>query len=66
MNAQTAEDFDVEGMTCGSCAARVQKALIDQPGVKDAVVNLATRKAHVDLSGPIDPDLLMSAMRNIG
>ncbi|MDQ3783721.1 MAG: heavy metal translocating P-type ATPase, partial [Actinomycetota bacterium] len=59
-------DFDVEGMTCGSCAARVQKTLVDQPGVKGAVVNLATRRAHVDFEGPVDPDILISAVHNIG
>ncbi|MEP6298643.1 MAG: heavy metal-associated domain-containing protein, partial [Ilumatobacter sp.] len=29
-------DLDVEGMTCGSCAARVQKTLAKQAGVADA------------------------------
>ena len=28
--------LDVSGMTCGSCAARVQRALARQPGVADA------------------------------
>lgn len=59
-------DFDVEGMTCGSCAARVQKTLVDQPGVTEAVVNLATRKARVGFDRPVDPDLLIAAVNNIG
>lgn len=35
-------DLPVEGMTCGSCSARVQRALQKQPGVLDAQVDFAT------------------------
>ncbi len=41
--------FRVEGMTCASCVARVEKALSRVPGSAGAVVNLATEKAGVDL-----------------
>ena len=34
----------VEGMTCASCVARVEKALKKTNGVNNAVVNLATEK----------------------
>lgn len=40
-------EFDVGGMTCGSCAARIQKVLLRQPGVADAEVNYATGRAVV-------------------
>ncbi len=39
--------FDLEGMTCASCAMRIEKGLKKVPGVKDASVNLATEKAIV-------------------
>ncbi len=39
--------FAVEGMTCASCAMRIEKGLKKVPGVKDANVNLATEKATV-------------------
>ncbi|MEO8970572.1 MAG: cation transporter, partial [Ktedonobacteraceae bacterium] len=39
--------FDLEGMTCASCAMRIEKGLKKVPGVKDASVNLATEKATV-------------------
>ncbi len=39
----------VEGMTCGACAATVQKRLAREPGVRDAAVNFATGKATVVL-----------------
>ncbi|MDO6805061.1 heavy metal-associated domain-containing protein, partial [Wenyingzhuangia sp. 1_MG-2023] len=37
----------IDGMTCASCAARVQKALLHVDGVEDANVNLATETATV-------------------
>nr|MDQ3612572.1 heavy metal translocating P-type ATPase [Actinomycetota bacterium] len=43
----TAQDFVVEGMTCGSCANRIQRTLGKQAGVAEAMVNFATGKAHV-------------------
>ncbi|UUZ46831.1 heavy-metal-associated domain-containing protein [Massilia sp. B-10] len=39
--------LDVGGMTCASCAGRVEKALRAVPGVSDASVNLATERATV-------------------
>lgn len=40
-------DLAVEGMTCGSCATRVQRAVSRVPGVADAGVNFATGRASV-------------------
>src|SRR6266516_3891509 len=37
----------LEGMTCASCAMRIEKGLKKLPGVKDASVNLATEQAVV-------------------
>src|SRR5690606_19022060 len=44
-------DLAVSGMSCASCVARVEKALLRQPGVVSAAVNLATERAHVVLAG---------------
>ena len=38
----------IEGMTCASCATRVERALRKVPGVSDATVNLATETASVN------------------
>ncbi len=38
---------DIEGMTCASCALRVEKAIANVPGVKVATVNFASEKARV-------------------
>jgi copper-transporting P-type ATPase V len=50
-------DLEVAGMTCGSCAARVQKILARQPGVAGADVNFATGRARVE----VDPELVSLA-----
>jgi len=47
-------DLAIEGMTCASCVARVEKALKRVPGVLDANVNLATERASVRYLGGAD------------
>ncbi len=39
--------LEIEGMSCASCVARVEKSLRKLPGVVEASVNLATEKASV-------------------
>ena len=41
--------LNVDGMTCASCVARVEKGLARVPGVESATVNLATERATVFL-----------------
>jgi cation-transporting ATPase V/Cu+-exporting ATPase len=59
-------DFEVEGMTCGSCAARVQKILSRQDGVVTANVNFATGKARVQALPQVDVAALETAVAKIG
>jgi Cu+-exporting ATPase len=40
-------ELKIDGMTCASCVARVEKALRQAPGVVEASVNLATERAHI-------------------
>ena len=54
---QAEAEFAVSGMTCGSCAARIEKTLGRQPGVAHAAVNLASEKATV----AYDPDQVSAA-----
>jgi heavy metal translocating P-type ATPase len=58
--------FDVEGMTCASCARRVEKTLADQPGVLQAGVNLATEKATVTMEAGHDADALIPVIDSLG
>ena len=50
-------ELSVSGMTCGSCAARVEKVLSQQEGVASAAVNFATERATV----VFDPALVRTA-----
>ncbi len=64
-------ELDVSGMTCGSCAARVQRTLSRQPGVSDALVNYATGRATVELEpgaepGAVDVRQLVAAVQGAG
>ncbi len=45
--------LDVEGMTCASCASRIERVLSKQDGVSEAVINYATGDARV----VFDPEL---------
>ena len=56
----------IEGMTCASCVARVEKALKRVPGVGSAEVNLATETATVSLAEGASPDSLIAAVRDAG
>ena len=38
----------IEGMTCASCVARVEKSISKVAGVKNVSVNLATEKAMIE------------------
>ncbi len=65
--AEQAMSLDIEGMTCASCVARVEKALKKVPGVLAAEVNLATERAEVRLaSRQIDVAALVQAVEKAG
>ncbi|MDU4251103.1 heavy metal translocating P-type ATPase [Pseudomonas sp.] len=51
-------DLPVSGMTCASCAGRVERALRKVPGVQDASVNLASEQARVQLAAPSNGETL--------
>jgi Cu+-exporting ATPase len=55
----------ISGMTCASCVARVEKALLKVPGVTGASVNLATEKAQVTSVG-VPLELLIAAVAKAG
>lgn len=61
--AQTV-DIAIEGMTCASCVARVERALAGVPGVVSANVNLATERATV--TGTADAAQLQKAVEAVG
>ncbi|HEX6957970.1 MAG TPA: heavy metal translocating P-type ATPase [Ferrovibrio sp.] len=50
-----AYDLPVQGMSCASCAGRIEKALATLPEVAAVRVNLASESVHVDLTAPAAP-----------
>ena len=59
--------LEVGGMTCSSCAVRIEKALNHLPGVAQAVVNLATEQARVQFDpSQAGPDDLIRAVQQEG
>ena len=65
LTSQQEVEIPVIGMTCASCAQRIQTRLNDLPGV-DAAVNYATESAHVRLSGSAGLDEVLRAIRDAG
>ena len=66
MNGSTTFDLPIGGMTCASCAGRVERALGKVPGVQSVSVNLANERAHVEVLGLMDPGVLIAAVDKAG
>jgi cation-transporting ATPase V/Cu+-exporting ATPase len=58
--------FDVDGMTCASCALRIERVVANQQGVHSAVVNLAGKEAKVSVDAEADLDAIAAAVGRIG
>jgi Cu+-exporting ATPase len=58
-------ELQIGGMTCASCAARIEKKLNKIDGVT-ASVNFATEKARVDYVGEVSPQELVAAVEETG
>ena len=57
--------LEIGGMTCASCAARIEKKLNRLEGVT-ASVNYATEKAHVVVPAGLDPQVLVDEVHKTG
>lgn len=56
----------ITGIHCASCVAKIEKALNQVPGVKEATVNLATSKAAIKCGEETDDRALEAAVKNLG
>ncbi|SDH28362.1 Cu+-exporting ATPase [Pseudomonas benzenivorans] len=59
-------ELAIAGMTCASCAGRVERALARQPGVLAVSVNLASEQALLQVAPGLDPHLLLQAVGAAG
>jgi Cu+-exporting ATPase len=59
-------DLPIEGMTCSSCAGRIEKSLNELEGV-EATVNFATERATVEFDAQrVEPEKLVGAVEKVG
>jgi len=58
--------IEINGMTCGHCAARVKKELEKIEGVSSAEVSAADRKAVVTLNADVTAEELKKAVEEAG
>jgi copper chaperone CopZ len=57
----------VDGMTCSHCVSAVEKALRNQPGVRNATVHLEGGAAEVEYDeGAVAPEQLIAAVEEEG
>ena len=58
-------DFEISGMTCASCAARIERNLNRLDGI-DASVNYATEKARVKVPEGLAPEEIIAEVEKTG
>lgn len=58
------EQYNVTGMSCAACSARVEKAVSAVEGVKTCSVSLLTNSMSVE--GDVSPDAVISAVKTAG
>src|SRR5687767_7897517 len=63
--ADTQIELAITGMTCASCAARIERKLNKMDGVT-ATVNYATEKARVTFPEDVDPQSLVEQVEAAG
>jgi Cu+-exporting ATPase len=60
-------DLDLDGMTCASCVAKIEKGIKKLDGIQYASVNLTTEKAHVKFnSSEVKVRSIIEAIENVG
>ncbi|MEC9375733.1 MAG: heavy metal translocating P-type ATPase [Pseudomonadota bacterium] len=59
--------FEINGMTCGACASRIEKVLTKMPGVLNASVNFALENAEViTVNNTVSREQIENTLSNAG
>ena len=53
--------FTLEGLDCANCAAKMEKAINELDGVKEATVNFMTRKLVIEGEDEKMPEIVQEA-----
>lgn len=64
MSKKTA--FDITGMTCAACSARIEKVVGKMEGVASVSVNLTTEKMVVSYDAPVTVESIIQRVTKIG
>ncbi|WP_188453301.1 heavy metal translocating P-type ATPase [Virgibacillus oceani] len=65
--AKEKTEFDVRGMTCASCAGRIEKGLSRMNGIQSANINLATESGAVEYNpGIVSLDDILGKVKKLG
>ncbi|MBU2292836.1 MAG: heavy metal translocating P-type ATPase [Gammaproteobacteria bacterium] len=59
-------ELALSGMTCASCAGRIERTLAQQPGVLSVSVNLASERAQLQVLRGTDHNALLRAVSQAG
>jgi Cu+-exporting ATPase len=59
-------ELTLSGMSCASCAGRIERALTQQPGVLSVSVNLASERAQLQVLRGTDHQVLLQAVSRAG
>lgn len=60
------ETFNIEGMTCASCVAHIEKAIGSVEGVKSVSVNLMSERASVEMEDIVSDASIIEAVSESG
>ena len=66
MGEQTTLNFEIDGMSCGACVGRAERAIAAVQGVTRAEVNLANASARVTVDGVDTARAVSGALRAAG
>jgi Cu+-exporting ATPase len=68
MEAKMKETFTVEGMSCAACSSAVERSVRKLEGIKEANVNLTTKKLSVEFDSvqSISNDEIIKAVTKAG
>ncbi len=58
--------YELAGMSCGGCVNSVKQALLQNPDVEDADVQLNPQRAVITMTKPIDVGVLQAQLNKAG